>query len=92
MKSPAKSPAREANGLREFLTIVFKRKKLILGVFLAVIVTATATSFLLTSVFEAKSSLLVKLGREYLNRPLKNSLIFSQPSSLAFFRELPGRI
>ncbi len=69
MKSPAKSPAREANGLREFLTIVFKRKKLILGVFLAVIVAATATSFLLTPVFEAKSSLLVKLGREYLNRP-----------------------
>jgi len=59
---------RKANGLREFLTVLFKRKTLILTVFLAVAVTVTVASFLLTPVYEAESSILVKIGREYLNR------------------------
>lgn len=69
MKGTAKNPVRDAHGTRECLTIVFKRKKLILGVFFAISVTAIAASFLITPAFEARSSLMVKLGREYLNRP-----------------------
>lgn len=55
--------------MRDFLTVVFKRKTMILTVFLTVVVTVTAASFLLTPVYKAESSILVKIGREYLNRP-----------------------
>lgn len=69
MKSQAKNQGREVNGLREFLTVVFKRKKMIMTIFFGVVVTVTAVTFMVTPVFEAESSILVKLGREYLNRP-----------------------
>ena len=60
---------RQANGLREFLTIVFKHKTKIVAVFTGIVVTATVVSFLMTPVYEAQSSVLVKIGREYLSRP-----------------------
>lgn len=69
MKSQENSNRREANGLREFLTVVFKHKIRIMVLFLAVVVTVTTASFLITPVYMAESSLLVKIGREYLNRP-----------------------
>jgi uncharacterized protein involved in exopolysaccharide biosynthesis len=57
------------NGLREFLTIIFKYKTMILAVFVSVVVTVTVASFLITPVYESESSVLVKIGREYVNRP-----------------------
>lgn len=59
----------QQNSLRDFLTVIFKHKLKILCVFLGVAVTVTVMSFILPPVFEAKSSLLVKIGREYMTRP-----------------------
>jgi polysaccharide biosynthesis protein PslE len=60
---------RQANGLREFMSVVFKYKAMILAVFFAVVVTVTVASFIITPVYESGSSVLVKIGREYMNRP-----------------------
>jgi len=59
----------QTSGLRDFLTILFKHKYKILTVFLATVITVTVGSFLLPPVYEAKSSLMVKLGREYMYSP-----------------------
>ena len=58
----------QAISLRDFLTVLFKHKQTILIIFSAVIVTVTIGSFLLPPTYEAKSSLLVKFGREYVYR------------------------
>ena len=49
--------------LRDFLSILFKRKAAILTIFLATVITVTAGTFLMSPTYEAKSSLLVKFGR-----------------------------
>jgi len=59
----------QAISLRDFLTVLFKHKQTILIIFFAVIATVTIGSFLLPPTYEAKSSLLVKFGREYIYRP-----------------------
>ncbi len=59
----------QENGLREHLTVLFKHKRKILAVFVTVLATAAAAAFLMTPIYKADSSLLVKIGREYLNRP-----------------------
>ena len=59
----------QAVSLRDFLTVLFKHKQTILIIFFAVIITVTIGSFLLPPTYEAKSSLLVKFGREYIYRP-----------------------
>ena len=58
-----------APGLRDFLTVLFKRKIRIVTIFLTTVVTVTIVTFLLPPTYEAKSSLMVKFGREYVNRP-----------------------
>jgi len=60
---------RQVNGLREFMTVIFKYKAMILAVFFTVVVTVTVASFLITPVYESESSVLVKIGREYMIRP-----------------------
>jgi polysaccharide chain length determinant protein (PEP-CTERM system associated) len=55
--------------LRDFLAILFKRKAAILAIFLATVATVSVGSFLMTPTYEAKSSLLVKFGREFIYRP-----------------------
>jgi uncharacterized protein involved in exopolysaccharide biosynthesis len=69
MGNPYLGQDNQANGVRDFLSVVFKHKTKIVTVFIAVVVTVTATSFLMAPVYKAESSLLVKMGREYLNRP-----------------------
>ncbi len=59
----------QVNGFRDHLSFVFKHKREILTVFLATFVTATAAAFLMTPIYKADSSILVKIGREYVNRP-----------------------
>lgn len=54
--------------LRDFVAILFKYKMRILVVFSVVVAAAVVGSFLLTPVYEAKASILIKIGREYMNR------------------------
>ena len=54
---------------RDFLTILFKHKTKILTLYIACVLTAAAVSFILPPTYEAKSTLLVKFGREYIYRP-----------------------
>ncbi|HTP66823.1 MAG TPA: GumC family protein [Geobacteraceae bacterium] len=55
--------------MRETLTLFFKRRSMIIVVFLSVVITVTAASFLARPVYQAKSSILIKYGREYLYHP-----------------------
>ena len=55
--------------LRDFLAILFKRKAAILTIFLATVITVAVGSFLMAPTYEARSSLLVKFGREFIYRP-----------------------
>ncbi len=54
--------------LRDFLAILFKRKVAILTIFLATVITVAVGSFLMSPTYEARSSLLVKFGREFIYR------------------------
>ena len=50
------------------MTVLFKHRYTILIIFFAVVATVTIGSFLLAPTYEAKSSLLIKFGREYIYR------------------------
>ena len=67
--SSSEYPESSTGSLRDFFSILFKRKVAILTVFLATVITVTAGSFLISPTYEAKSSLLVKFGREFVYRP-----------------------
>jgi uncharacterized protein involved in exopolysaccharide biosynthesis len=54
--------------LRDFLNVLFKQKSKIIIIFLSIVITVAVISFLLPPTYEAKSSLLVKFGREYIYR------------------------
>jgi polysaccharide biosynthesis protein PslE len=57
-------------GIRDFLIVIFKYKARILIIFFTVVVVAAIASLVMTPVYEAKSTLLVKYGgREYMTRP-----------------------
>jgi len=58
-----------STGFRDLLVLLFKRKAIILTVFLTVSIGLTVVALLMPSVYVAKSSVLVKIGREYLNNP-----------------------
>ena len=55
--------------LRDFLQLIFKRKIQILLFFAATVITVATGTFLVTPVYEAKSQILVKIGRENLYVP-----------------------
>jgi uncharacterized protein involved in exopolysaccharide biosynthesis len=59
----------EGGNVRDFLTILFKHKTKILTIFLASVLTAGVASFVMPPTYEAQSTLLVKIGREYIYRP-----------------------
>jgi len=59
----------QEKGLRDILTLLFKHKTKIVGMFFLWVIASLLLSFLLPPVYEAKTSLLVKIGREYVNRP-----------------------
>ncbi len=56
-------------GTRDILTVLFKRKSVVVTVFSMAIVLGLALSFLIPPTYEARSSLLIKLGREYVGNP-----------------------
>lgn len=63
-------PVQETQGsLRDFLTVMFKHKSKIIAIFLFIVIIVTLGTFLMSPVYEAKSSLLVKIGRENIYRP-----------------------
>jgi len=64
-------PAQEkpSRGTRDFLTILFKHRSRVSVIFLAAVLAAILASFLIPPTYEARSSLMVKTGREYVNRP-----------------------
>ena len=55
--------------LKDYLTIIFKRKRLILFVFFLTIFLVVASSLLVRPKYEAKAQVLVKFGRENLYTP-----------------------
>ena len=57
-----------SGGMRDFLTILFKHLSKVWVIFLATVLIVTLGSFLIPPTYEAKSSLLVKVGREFVNR------------------------
>ena len=59
----------DTTNLRDFLTVLFKHKTKIVAIFLATVITVTIGTFLMSPVYEAKSTLLVKIGRENIYRP-----------------------
>lgn len=60
---------RETSSIRDLLTILFKHKKRIITTFVLVVLVVTAISFLITPLYEARSSFLIKFGREYYFTP-----------------------
>ncbi len=52
--------------LREILTVVFKHKRTIIVVFLLITFISLIIPFFMTPIYEADSSLLVKIGREHM--------------------------
>jgi len=56
-------------GLREFLTVLFKHKYRIGAVFSLSVLIGLVVSFILPPVFEARSTVLIKVGREYISNP-----------------------
>ncbi|SNB46146.1 GumC family protein [Geobacter sp. DSM 9736] len=59
---------RPNNSARDFFAILFKHKVKIVVVFLAVVLTVLVATMLATPVYEAKTSVMMKIGREHLNR------------------------
>jgi uncharacterized protein involved in exopolysaccharide biosynthesis len=59
-----------AFSLRDLAHLIFKRKSLILTVFIAVLGTVAMGTFLATPIYEAESQILVRIGRENLYSPM----------------------
>lgn len=59
----------QSGSLRDILTVLFKHKYKVLIVFFVIAAAVTAATFLIPATYEASSTLLVKIGREYLYRP-----------------------
>jgi uncharacterized protein involved in exopolysaccharide biosynthesis len=60
---------RESGSARDILTVLFKHKQKIVAAFLVVVIAVAVGTFLTAPTYEAKSSLLVKFGREYFYTP-----------------------
>ena len=59
----------ESGNLRDLLSVLFKYYRTIVTVFVVTVCTVTLASFLVPPTYEAGSTLLVKLGRDYVYRP-----------------------
>lgn len=57
------------NGVRDVLNMLFKRQRLIAATLLLIVGAVAIYSFAATPLYEAKSTLLIKAGREYTYRP-----------------------
>lgn len=69
LANPMMNHQQDTGSLRDFLTVLFKHRTKILAIFLVTVATVTIGSFLMSPVYEAESSILVKFGRENIYRP-----------------------
>jgi uncharacterized protein involved in exopolysaccharide biosynthesis len=67
--SPDAPQKSTGSSLRDLLYILFKHQSKILTIFIVTVTTVTVSAFSITPVYEANASLLVKIGREYINQP-----------------------
>ncbi|MDD5232396.1 MAG: GNVR domain-containing protein [Syntrophales bacterium] len=71
-----------SGNMRDFARVIFKYKKRALAAFTVIIAAAAAATFLIPPVYEAKSSVMIKFGREHMYRPevgeIRPSIILSQ--------------
>lgn len=74
------------SSLRDFLNVIFKHKGKIVTFFLVTVVTVTVGSFVMKSVYEATSQLLVKFGRENIYIPTTPTATSTSPI-FSFSRE-----
>ncbi|MFB3926764.1 MAG: GumC family protein, partial [Syntrophales bacterium] len=58
-----------SGNLRDFFRVIFKYRRRILFVFFGIVAVVTAATFLMPPVYEAKSTVMVKFGRELIYRP-----------------------
>lgn len=65
---------------REVLSILFKERRKLIGVFIGLAVLVTAASYLLTPYYTASSRILVKTGREFQVRSNPDQPVASAPS------------
>ncbi len=55
--------------LRDFLTVLFKNQQKILIVFFVTVITVTIGTYMTSPTYQAKTSLMIKMGRENIYRP-----------------------
>jgi uncharacterized protein involved in exopolysaccharide biosynthesis len=67
-KSTSRKQFSHVDSVRDLLTVFFKYRVKILTIFSIVVAMVTVTTFFASPMYEAKSSLLVKFGREYMNQ------------------------
>ena len=63
------NPRTYISGVRTFLAIFFKYKRMILTVFLVVAIIGITVALQIPAMYESKANLLVKFGREFMYRP-----------------------
>jgi uncharacterized protein involved in exopolysaccharide biosynthesis len=61
--------ANQPYNLRDFLTVLFKNQQKILIVFFATVITVTIGTYMTSPTYQAKTSLMIKMGRENIYRP-----------------------
>lgn len=69
MNAHSYSEHESTGSVRDFLTVFFKHKHKILMILCATVCAVSIATLLFPPTYEAKSSLLVKFGREYIYRP-----------------------
>jgi uncharacterized protein involved in exopolysaccharide biosynthesis len=57
------------NGTRDVLNVLFKHQRKIIATFLIIVGAVAIYTFTTTPLYEAKASLMIKVGREYVYRP-----------------------
>jgi uncharacterized protein involved in exopolysaccharide biosynthesis len=63
------APARPSYLLGDYVTLLWRERTLMLGVFLAVLAVGLAATFALKTVYPVQASLLIRLGQEYVYEP-----------------------
>lgn len=78
---------KQSAGIRDLFGIIFKHKKKILFIFLAVSSITAVVTLLIPPTYEAKSNVLIKVGREHISRAetgdLRPSIFFTQDGAVS---------
>ncbi len=78
---------KQSAGLRDLLGVIFKHKKKIIFIFLAVSSVTAIVTLLIPPTYEAKSNILIKVGREHISRAetgdLRPSIFFTPDGAVS---------